>query len=661
MDELKQTATGADAAGGGAASGGSANAGSGSADSGGGGGLLLGDGASDLDLDSLCAHFGLRAPSAADRPTLLGTLECVCAVERHSVSGGDGSPSKLYLLSSHLCVHQGAFGFTHRFAIPLVEVLSVIKAGGTGGGGGGAGPSGGALRGSRGGGGRGKAAAAPAASSSSAAAPASVQVQCRALSLTLTGISPELVEPLCRSIETARLASMDAVAIARDNRQAKEGIAGGAAAGASPGMMKRSRSSITWVAGHSSSNLLAGAAAAASSAAGKGKGKAGAEAAKAAGGVGGVGGVGRGWAAADGGGPRPRGDDAPRGRLDRRGDGGAALAARRRPAHRGAVGGAPSVLRASAVVQGADGACRGRGEPRALHVRERAAARREDGRGRSAAVVVGALGAGDMFGERTLVLGGRAGASVVADSEQAVVLRLSADRLSEISTHDPQLSAKLFCLLSCKQAARLQQLTAEEAAPVMVGAAGSGAPADMDAIYEHDACWVIFLKWARSLKVEAAAAAAEGGGGGPGSSGKKRKTAAADKGKADKGTAASSGGGDGPIVAMADLLAGCRSVRTEADADALHAAATALWAAHLSPDAPRKVDAVPATLCKAVEAALGGGGGKSKSKSKKGQASSSAAAPPAALRKAFEAPAAAVRAALGGACLRRFLASAHYS
>ena len=58
---------------------------------------------------------------------------------------------------------------------------------------------------------------------------------------------------------------------------------------------------------------------------------------------------------------------------------------------------------------------------------------------------------GDLFGERSLLNGGSASASVVIDSEEAVLLRVTASFLHELFLAHPDLMGKFFCLMAIDQ------------------------------------------------------------------------------------------------------------------------------------------------------------------------------------------------------------------
>lgn len=70
---------------------------------------------------------------------------------------------------------------------------------------------------------------------------------------------------------------------------------------------------------------------------------------------------------------------------------------------------------------------------------------------RTQAVVVARRRAGEMFGERTLLLGGEASASIVVDSEKAVLIRLTDAYLNKLFKSNPGLPGKFFCFLATDQ------------------------------------------------------------------------------------------------------------------------------------------------------------------------------------------------------------------
>ena len=156
----------------------------------------------------------------------------------------------------------------------------------------------------------------------------------------------------------------------------------------------------------------------------------------------------------------------------------------------------------------------------------------------------------------------------MAASEGAVVLRLSSERLSHLFREDPSLCAKLFCLLSCEQAARLLKLTAEETAPELVLPKGTAAPDHVSALVSNDAYLTIFQKWVRSLATTAASSTPS-------------STSAAPAKRPAKKAKASAGDGDDPAGALAcgsmvDFLVSVKAMRGEADPAELRCAATKL-------------------------------------------------------------------------------------
>mmetsp|Transcript_13813 Transcript_13813/g.42046 ORF Transcript_13813/g.42046 Transcript_13813/m.42046 type:complete len:1038 (+) Transcript_13813:202-3315(+) len=76
-----------------------------------------------------------------------------------------------------------------------------------------------------------------------------------------------------------------------------------------------------------------------------------------------------------------------------------------------------------------------------------------------AAVVVGHRSAGDMFGETSLLKAGLATASIVTDSDFAVVMILEAAYLDQLFQQHPALPGRFFAFLAQYQARRLRQVT----------------------------------------------------------------------------------------------------------------------------------------------------------------------------------------------------------
>ena len=387
--------------------------------------LAAAGGAADASMDvaTLRIRFGLDELSPP--PELLGTASCVCAVERHSVSGGEGQPSQVYLFSSHVCVEQGAFGLTHRFAVDLADVLAVLRQTAEGV------PATSSATAAPP---RAKKAAAAANGQKAAAAKQadaaltsgmSVAVQCRSLSLTLTGLQAALVEPLCLSIEAARLDALDNSALRHKSGGGEEQQESGAG--------KR-----VWAAGASPRGEAAGKSKAGGAMAGKGK---------AGGGKAGGGKVGGGKAGAAGGKKGTVAEArvaetlvAPELQELMRHTDDSIESAKATPRWQ-LAGGPLSSEQWSQLLGAADHLQCTKGdvvlaegeESRALYTLVTGQLLVEETvDGLTRAVVVGRLNPGDLFGERTLLLGGGAGASVVAASEEVVVLRLSSERLSHL-------------------------------------------------------------------------------------------------------------------------------------------------------------------------------------------------------------------------------------
>ena len=122
-------------------------------------------------------------------------------------------------------------------------------------------------------------------------------------------------------------------------------------------------------------------------------------------------------------------------------------------------------------------------------------------KGRPQAVVVGHRNAGDLFGERSLLLGGTAAASVVVDSEEAVLLRLRVDFLQELFSEHADLMGKFFCLLAVDQAKRLSRLTQDISLDhkELILSEGLHAPTDMHSLLSNHAYLTIVTRYIRSL------------------------------------------------------------------------------------------------------------------------------------------------------------------
>ena len=124
-------------------------------------------------------------------------------------------------------------------------------------------------------------------------------------------------------------------------------------------------------------------------------------------------------------------------------------------------------------------------------------------KGRPQAVVVGRRTAGQIFGERTLLLGGAASATVVVDSEEAVVLTLPDSHMRTVFAEQPELQGRFYCVLATQQAASLQAISIEdEEQHEVVLPEGCLAPTDMGAICANRAFLSILYKFVGGLPAE---------------------------------------------------------------------------------------------------------------------------------------------------------------
>ena len=597
-----------------------------------------------MDVAALRTRFGLAEINPA--PELLGTAPCVCSVERHSVSGGEGQPSQLYLFTTHVCVQQGAFGLTHRFSIDLADVLAVLRSGGGDEAASKAKPAAVVAKGvkkAKGGKATAVVAATPAPESN-----VCVEVQCRSLSLTLTGMAPALVEPLCVALEAARLDALDNSALRHGASDEGNAANGGG-----------SKAWVSTSSAASSDRKQAGS--------GKKRGKASAGSAAAA----------------------PHSSSvsdtvvAPELQELMRHTDDSIESVKASPRWK-LAGGPISEEQWGQLLSAAEHTRLARGdvvlaegsESRSLYTLVTGALLVEEAvEGLTRAVVVGRLHPGDLFGEHTLLLGGVAGASVVADSDDALVLRLSSERLTTLFSEDPSLCAKLFCLLSCEQASRLQRLTAEESAnPELVLPKGTAAPDHVSSLVANDAFLTIFQKWIHSVSSSAAAAAPAADDAKPPAAKKAKKGAAAAGSKAE---GANGRGGESKLAwrHMVDFLISVRAMRGEADPAALKASAERIHELYLASKAERRLTCLDASTEKAIDATLAaaakGGANKGASAAAKGGKkaakgggkadSASAGGGSSVLRKAYDGAVETVTNALHKSAFPGFLSSSHYS
>ena len=142
-------------------------------------------------------------------------------------------------------------------------------------------------------------------------------------------------------------------------------------------------------------------------------------------------------------------------------------------------------------------------------------------KGRPQAAVVGRRRMGDLFGERSLLNGGDAKASVVVESETAVILRVTSSVLAELFSQHPELMGKFFCLLAVDQAKRLSAVTAEMDHQELHLPEGISAPTDMPSLLANPAYLTIVMRYVQSRlagrteAVQTAPSASTPVGGGP--------------------------------------------------------------------------------------------------------------------------------------------------
>jgi serine/threonine protein kinase/CRP-like cAMP-binding protein len=314
-------------------------------------------------------------------------------------------------------------------------------------------------------------------------------------------------------------------------------------------------------------------------------------------------------------------------------------------------------------------------------------------KGRAQSVCVGHRTAGEVFGERSLLLGGTAAASVVVDSDEAVLLRLRADYLQTLFEGNDELMGKFFCLLAVDQAKRLSRLNRDFASDYkeVVLPEGLRAPIDMRHILSNPAYLTIFTRYVRSLdqqappptapasapisifKPEAAARAEEAPADGarapspPANRSDERgvlgslfgfasrlsmvampravskDTSAAELAPLPKVLAFTLGG---VPMHQLEFVTELRAIRAEPDPQLVLALVRQTFAKFLAPDAPRAIGCLMASSINELEAHV---------------AADAPAMAPAKLRTIFDPVQQAVTGALEAACLAGFLASSQYN
>ena len=120
--------------------------------------------------------------------------------------------------------------------------------------------------------------------------------------------------------------------------------------------------------------------------------------------------------------------------------------------------------------------------------------------GKEHSVVVGRLHAGDFFGERTLLLGGTASASLVVASDDAMIFTLSQSMLNKMVSSSPGLVSRLFCFVTALQMKKLVAVAGleETAAPLVVDS-NQEQQIDMRTIVSNNAFLFIFHRYVLSL------------------------------------------------------------------------------------------------------------------------------------------------------------------
>ena len=227
-------------------------------------------------------------------------------------------------------------------------------------------------------------------------------------------------------------------------------------------------------------------------------------------------------------------------------------------------------------------------------------------KGRPQAVVVGRRTAGQIFGERTLLLGGAASATVVVDSDDAVVLTLPESHMRKVFAEHPELQGRFYCFLATQQAASLQAITIEdEKQHEVVLPEGCLAPTDMGAICANRAFISIMYKFIQGLPAER----------------------------------------QQELLPQFEFFMEVGSFRVEADPTQLAGHAVELHAKYLGARAKRPVTCVSAKLLGQLEEKLKG----------------AAKLPPKELRRIFDVVAQVCVKSVEGGCLTDFLASPHYN
>uniref|UniRef100_A0A7S2C4X5 cGMP-dependent protein kinase n=1 Tax=Haptolina brevifila TaxID=156173 RepID=A0A7S2C4X5_9EUKA len=111
------------------------------------------------------------------------------------------------------------------------------------------------------------------------------------------------------------------------------------------------------------------------------------------------------------------------------------------------------------------------------------------------AVVVGHRGPGEMFGETSLLKEGHATASIVVDSENAILVCVDGSYLEKLFLSHPSLPGRFFAFLASYQAGRLRNLTASITSGIVEVAGHGDADIPIQEIFSNPAYLGIFNKF----------------------------------------------------------------------------------------------------------------------------------------------------------------------
>ena len=118
--------------------------------------------------------------------------------------------------------------------------------------------------------------------------------------------------------------------------------------------------------------------------------------------------------------------------------------------------------------------------------------------GRPQALVVGHLGPGDIVGTNSFILGSLPMATVIVESDEALVVRLPARELFATFAEQPVIAGKFYCFLATVQAERLRIYNSQTSAELTI-TEDTNAPKTMAAITENNAFMIIINKFLKTL------------------------------------------------------------------------------------------------------------------------------------------------------------------